>query len=365
MKVPQYSLGIFYLAVTAFSQATFAEDQERIWRSSYFLGRGDAGISIADNEDAIFYNPAGIALGKGIYKRIVLVSPHIEISEDTRNVAREVTQSPDSSGAADIAKEHIGKNQHAGIYNFTGILFRRVAIGVVSSATTDLLVYKSPDAGGLESAKASFVQNNGLTFTLGESLLGDHLQVGTTLKYLQRGQAKFEANVTDIDQVSHLKSSDILGLGYGGGADVGLMLRGGSPRINPSCGLTVMNVGGMTFKAANDGTTALDSLHQVVNVGCAVEPGTKTSHFKLIADYWDLTSALTNDAFKKTHVGGELALGNLMGFTAGLAQGSPSAGFYLDIYLMRLDLGAYTQEVDDRVGVRSDKRYYLRLMMKI
>lgn len=343
------------------SSKVLAEDQERIYRSAYFLGRGDAGLSIADDQDAIFYNPAGVALGKGIFKKVVLLSPHVEISDDTRNLYREmVTEDGDK---VEAVRSHIGKPQHVGVYNFTGVIFRRAALGFVSAGTTDLLVYKSPDAGALESIKGSFVQTNGVTFSLADSFASDHVYLGTTLKYLQRGQAKVDANVMDADKIQDMKSSDVLGVGYGGGADVGLMLRGKEGRINPSCGATVMNAGGTRFKAANENATALDNLHQTVNIGCAVEPGTKTSRFKLIGDYWDITNQLSNNGFKKTHFGMELSILNLVGFTAGLSQGAPSAGFYLNLYLLRLDAGMYTEEVDDRVGVRPDKRLFVRLML--
>ena len=44
----------------------------RLYRSAYFLGRGDTGIADADNHEAILYNPAGLALGKGLIQRICI-----------------------------------------------------------------------------------------------------------------------------------------------------------------------------------------------------------------------------------------------------------------------------------------------------
>ena len=358
MKLIYIKTGLVLALITATARA---EDMQRIYRSAYLLGRGDSGLAIADNEDAIFYNPAGIALGKGLFKKAVFASPMVEGSTAIRDIATRAQSAQSSDDYINIARDNIGKPLHAGIYNFTGLIFRRAALGVVSSAQTDLLVYKAPQYGGLESAKADFVENNGATFSLAQDYLDQKLLVGSTFKYLQRGQAHIDVNMTDVDKVKNMKSGDVLGSGIGGGADVGLMWQNPKARVNPACGLTVMNVGQTRFKALNSNATNVDSLQQTVNFGCALRPGTKYSSFKLLADYWDATSTLTSNYRKKVHMGGEINVFNIVGFTAGMSQGAPSAGFFLNLYLLRFDLGMYTEEMEDRVGVRPDQRFFARL----
>jgi hypothetical protein len=51
----------------------------------------------------------------------------------------------------------------------------------------------------------------------------------------------------------------------------------------------------------------------------------------------------------------------MVGMTGGLNQGYPTAGVYLDLYVLRIDLGFYSEEMGDRVGTRPDTRYFLRL----
>ena len=132
---------------------------QRLYKSAYFLGRGDTGISEADNEDAIFYNPAGLALGKGIFKEVVLASPMVEYSTATKSLVRQLAV--EDANTVDALRSQVGAPQHVGLNNFTGIVLRRVAIGGFVSSNTDILVSQSPDDGGLEHFEASTSENAG------------------------------------------------------------------------------------------------------------------------------------------------------------------------------------------------------------
>jgi hypothetical protein len=351
--------GILYACLLLNQSGALAtEAGQQIYRSAHYLGRGDTGIATADNQEALFYNPAGIARGKGIWKKLVLASPMIEASTDMRDLYKELNASDSDVTAA--LRKRVGKPEHLGIYNFSGLVLRRVGIGVVNSATTDLLIYKSPEQGGLESVDAKFYQTNGLVFGIGESFFSEQLLIGATGKYLQRGQAKFNANITDAQKVKDMKSDDLLVKGTGVGADIGVIFKKQS-RINPSLGLTVQNVGKTKFIPDSSGKE-LDPLEQTVNLGLAIEPGTKTSGFKLLTEYKDIAGTVVDSPYKKIHLGGELTVREIFGVTAGLAQGATSFGLYLDLIVMRLDGGLYIQETDDRAGVRPDKRMFLRLV---
>ncbi|MCX6124496.1 MAG: hypothetical protein NTV34_07065 [Proteobacteria bacterium] len=340
--------------------SAFADDDQRLYQSAYYIGRGNTGIAIADDQEAIIYNPAGIAQGKGIYKRTILLSPMVEFSDDARNLVRELGE--DSSDTTAILKKRVGKNEHVGAYNLTAIVFRRAAIGVLAGATTDILVYKSPDAGGLESVDAKLRETIGPTFTLAESFWNDHLLIGGTFKYLQRGQAQFNANITDSNKLKTLKQSDLFGVGMGASTDFGVMLKG-SGRLEPAFGITTHNLGGTKFTPTTETAPTPDPLKQVIDIGVAVQPGTKVSRFRLLGEYWDATNAHSTSIYKKIHLGGEISIRDAVGFTCGTAQGWSSGGVYIDLYLLRLDAGMYIQEMSDRAGVRPDKRMFLRLAL--
>jgi hypothetical protein len=351
-----FSLGIgclLFLATTA-----KAEDSQRLYRSAYYLGRGDTGLALTDDSEAIMYNPAGIAQGKGVYKRVILASPTLEFSDDARALAKEIKN--DKSDLPATLAKRVGKNEHIGVYNLTAIVLRRASLGVFNGETTDILVYKSPAAGGLEGVKARAVTSNGAVFALAEDFLNQTLFIGGNIKYMHRGEAKVDVNITDADELKNMKSDKVLGTGTGTSVDLGLMwkLRG---RLLPSLGATINNVGGTRFTPSSKVGPAPSALKQLVNLGFAIQPGTKSSRFKILAEYWDATNALDSNALKKTHLGAELSVRDVVGFTGGMAQGWTSGGMYIDLYLLRLDGGIYIQEMSDRVGVRPDKRIFMRL----
>jgi hypothetical protein len=340
------------------SSNAHAEDDQRLYRSAYYLGRGDTGLAIADDAEAVMYNPAGIAQGKGIYKRVILASPMFEASEDARNLAKELSQ--DNPDIPSILKKRVGKNEHIGTYNLTSIVLRRAAIGVFNAATSDILIHKSIEAGGLEGVKARLVTSNGAVFAVAQDFYNQKLFVGANLKYMHRGEANLDANITDAENLKNMQSDNMLGVGMGTSTDLGVMWKIPG-RMETSVGATINNLGGTKFSPANEDAPPPQNLKQLVNLGIAIQPGTRISRFRLLAEYWDATNQLEQSRLSKLHLGGELSVKDMIGVTAGLSEGWSSGGIYLDLYAVRLDAGIYIQEMSDRVGVRPDKRLFFRV----
>jgi hypothetical protein len=336
----------------------YAEDDQRLYRDAYYLGRGDTGLSSTDDQQSLMYNPAGLAVGKGIYKRIILLSPNIEFSDDARTLAKEL--SDDDADTASILRKRVGKNEHIGLYNLTALVLRRASLGIFNSQTTDILVHKAPEAGGLEGVKARLITSNGLVFGLAQDFFNQNLLVGGNIKYLHRGESSISANITESEELKNMKSEDLIRQGLGTSIDLGLIYKIPG-RLDAAIGATVNNVGTTSFSPMEKGKTAPSRLKQVVNLGGSVSPGTKVSRVKLLAEYWDVTNALGMSPLKRLHLGAEISVRDIIGFTAGLSSGWPSGGIYVDLYAARLDAGMYIQEVDDRIGVRPDRRLFARI----
>lgn len=338
------------------SQDANADQFQRVYRSAAFLGRGDTGVAIADNEEAIFYNPAGIALGKGIFKGLTVLSPSFEVSSDTRSLLSEVTSSSNDNIVSTLTRQ-VGNNHHIGFSNFSGILFRRAALGVVTSNETDILVFKNPDQGGLESVDARLYSTSGLTFTLAESFYSDRLLIGATVAYYQRAQAELELGLIEAQNLED--TSDLFGTGTTQPITLGamLLLPGKSTK---SIGLTVHNVGDAYVSPTTAGKR-ISNLKQRIDVGFASETASKAAKARLLVDLVDATGTYTSDFFKKLNLGADVTLGNRLGFSTGLNQGGACVGMFADIWFMRFDMGFYTEEVGAKAGLRSDRRYFMRL----
>lgn len=336
-------------------------EDHRLYRSAYFLGRGDTGIADADSHEAIYYNPAGLALGKGLFKEAVFLSPTAVLSEDTKNLFRKFTV--ENNNSPQTLREHIGENQHIGLNNFSGVVFRRWALGGMVDSKNNILLYKSPDNRGVEIVEASSITNVAATVSIAESFFNDFMLLGSTIKYVQQSYSRISINVLDADNISdQLSNSANEGSYSGTGVDLGAMFRW-SGRTPINLGLTIENLGGLTL--GSEQGDAPRTLPQTVNIGGSAEVGTKFSHMKFYLDFRDILSEVESNFYLKTHLGGELSFANIFGLTFGLNQGYPGLGAFFNIYLLRMDVGTYTQEVGSFAGSRADKRIFIRISTSI
>jgi hypothetical protein len=354
-------LGSFVILKTDVTHADEIETQ-RLYRSPSYLGRGDAGLALSDNHEAIFYNPAGLARGKGLYKETVFASPSVTASEDTKNIGRKIAVEKQTDPRT--IREHVGKNQHVSASNFTGIVFRRMALGVAATSNNNLILQKSPEQRGAEILSAQSVTDIVGTFSLAESFFSEQLLIGTTAKFVSRSSGAVDVNVINSESLDdQFNEDEVLKSLTGYGADLGMMWI--MPGKNPfHLGLTVENVGDISLFADDPSVTG-EVLHQTVNLGIGFEINSHLSRMLIALDYRDLTNAIDASPYKKIHLGGELAVGSFVGLTGGLNQGYLGGGFYVNLYLLRFDAGSYTQEVGTSAGARPDTRYYFRLMVKI
>lgn len=341
----------------------YAKEFPRLYKSAAYLGRGDTGIANAKGEEALFYNPAGLSEGKGIYQEFVAASPMLESSQSTRDVIREVGLQEGSP--VDTLLKQQGVPQHVGLNVFSGLLLRRAAIGAFASNSTTLLLSKDPNAGGMQRVSGDATANAGIVFGLAQGFWKNH-SVGMTAKYVQRTQAAVEVNAVDANKVAELDSDSLAMAGTGTGIDLGYSYRIRSRWNDFAFGLTINDVGNTAY-TPNEPTEiapserALKDMPQTVNMGIELAPGTNLSRFKLLMDVRDLLGATKESDFKKIHIGSELAVGGIMGAAAGLNQGYPTFGLYADTKIIRVDIGSYGEEVGERAGERGDQRFYFRI----
>jgi hypothetical protein len=330
---------------------------DSLYRSPYYLGRGDTGVAVADGHEALFYNPAGLATGKGVYKEIVLVSPSIQSSLKTKDIVRQTIVEEDNS--PETFKSFLGRNMHFSLSNFSGIILRRAAVGLLVSSSTNLLLAKTKEDRGVEGLKAEAAANRVFTFGLAESILSDRLQIGSTFKYLSRNEARLAVSALDTENIADRLTADGVGIERSGfGFDLGLMYS--FTKIPWRLGLHVENAG-TTLLRAGEKDASERRLPQIVTAGVAFQKNTNMSSMLFLIDFRDLAGGTEKDFLKRLHIGTELSFAKVFGFVGGLNQGYPTAGVYLDLLVLRADIGVYTQEVASSVGLRPDQRLYFRL----
>jgi hypothetical protein len=362
----QLFLYIFILYGTNLLSKSLIEGTYYPYESGYFLGRGHTGIALPEpNEEPIFYNPAGLAPGKGFYRKTIFLSPQLVFSQDSKSIMEELALKN-----ADITKTlraHEGIPQNLGISTFSGVLFRKAAIGFYGHSSSHLILFKDPNFGALETLSLQSRTDLGLTLTLASPLWESGFFVGTTFKYIKRAAVDFEANITQADDIENLiGDGKVAMIGTGTGVDLGLLYRIEKGRQAWSLGATIQDVGDTRFTPQKQ--TAIprkdrplkDNL-QALHLGVAWVTKTQASELRLLGDLRDITESYGGGYFKRVHIGGEINILNIVGVTGGLSQGYPTVGCYLDTRILRIDLGMYTEELGIHPGSRPDPRIFLKI----
>ncbi len=362
------------------------------YKSAAFVGRGNAGVAVADYEDALFYNPAGTALydpiplarsphlrfttfeeniapkrDDGLYKRLVIASPMVETSKTAVDEYR-TGSTPDADPVA-LGQRLVGKNLHVGAANFTGVVLRRLAVGAFTYAQGDAMLFKNADYGGLETAAARVDAYAGIAAGIAHDVWKDHLYVGVSYRWLQRGVGHVVAapDMTTEELRDLVTEGEAFGQGRGAGGDVGMILRssqisGGGGKWRLWSGLTVRDVGTTTITPENTPAPDLD-VPQTLNAGIGVDFTNRTNHVRLVVDWRDATRQTERAKRDRLAAGLELWTSGTLGIQGGVSDGYPTAGVFLDLALLRLDAAMYAAEMGAGAGDRRDDRYLARLTL--
>lgn len=345
-------LGVF---LTLFlSSDAFAKAYPNFYSGIRPLGMGNAFTAISDDENALFYNPAGLAEISTL--SVGLVNPTIEASKssvDLYNDSEDI-DTDDSAQLADLLRKYVGEHQHARVSLFPHVGFNvaqcGVMIGYLGQATLDAEI-RDPV---WPEADTSYIFDHGPLVGVGGRIASSNIRIGATVKYISRESLEEIYTATDIaDDNFEDQFEDDLEKGSDLALDLGVLytLPFNWP-VKTHIGLAVQNLPEMDFGVAQDQQTQ-------ANIGLALEKS--FSNFKLLGalDYRDLTHAIgeDDDIPKRLHMGLELQLPKILSVRAGLYQGYATYGLTLDFWIIKLDLASYAEEVGAHAGQREDRRY--------
>ena len=106
------------------------------------LGMGNAFTAVADDENAVFYNPAGLSMMSGL--QLGVVNPQIEIADDSIDFADDAgdVDFDNTSEVADLLRKYTGKPQHVrvGLFPHLGLNIKDVGVlvGALGQGTVDV-----------------------------------------------------------------------------------------------------------------------------------------------------------------------------------------------------------------------------------
>lgn len=341
------------LSVFCFVNGASALELDGFYKGVRPLGMGDAFTAIANDENAAFYNPAGLNSVKS--GRVELINPLVEVSQKALEFVEDMDKIKDDdvSSTIDVLKKYIGVRQHARASLFPNYTRRNFEVGIIGQTKVDFEVHNPP----LPYVDTTAVVDAGGVIALAKGFMDDRLQLGISGTFVQRQGISRRFTAADIasgelDLEKEVKSGTGIGVNLGGIYNLDTILK-------PSIGVSIISAGDMDFGEE------LGKKKQHVNLGLALHKTIWIINSTLAADYKDITGNLGDDTDKgkRLHLGAEFKFPKILSLRGGLNQGYTTYGATIDLWLLKISYARYEEEVGAYAGQRSDDRHVAQVSL--
>jgi hypothetical protein len=328
-----------------------AEEYPTLFRGVRPLGMGGAFLTLSNDENALFYNPAGLNDVKDA--RGAILNPYGAVSENSLGFIRDLQdlEGTDEAAVADLLNQHVGEHQHSQAALFPNFYARNFAFGLLGSATMDLVVRNPANPEVVTDVKADLAGLVGVA----HGFLKQTVQVGVTGKYVRREGVKktFQAAdiVVDFDPFADRAKETDFAFDIGTKVNMPVLFR-------PSIALVVQNIGDLDFEA-------LGTIPQQIHLGVGLQPDFLGLSNTLAIEMHDVTKEIESDddTYKRVHLGAEVRFPKILAVQAGVNQGYYTAGVTLDFRILTVAAATYAEEMGSAAGQRADRRYVAQITL--
>lgn len=408
-KIKLISISILSLFILAFTLYTLhftgsveASEPSAMVRGVRPLGMGGTFIALADDQNAFFYNPAGLALReKAMFTLIELpitiskdtmalysyfqdnktaLEKFDEQSEDTKkkimgDIIDRITlyrvhltlSVPNFNFVTGPIKLANGNKIHWGIGAFSLTDIRlKVNAGIL---VPNLDLWGSSDIIGIVPIVYKW---QSAPFNLPGSV-----SLGTNVKYIVRGRLdETRRSILELENFDPAYQK-----GQGMGLDMGMLYE-----INDqwNTGMMISDFGGTNLKFESTTSAGIkkesfsDVIRPKLNVGMALKPNKiyywpgkswdiGTKHLTLAADLNNITDPdeklFDSTFFMKLHLGAELKW-KMLAFRGGFNQGYPSFGMGLYLLFLKLDYAYYVDELGKFAGTNPEANHMINIAVR-
>jgi hypothetical protein len=317
---------------------------------------GNAFTAIADDEEAIFFNPAGLA---GVRKfSLNLATIGLEVSDELLAEVANIMAIVGNPGV-DSINQLMGKNLYARAQGYASLVLPGFGIAALGDQQTAIRIknpyYPEMTIGG--QTTYGFQMGFGFSILKLKKKRGQ-LRMGLAGKMLWRGGGYQNLSLSQLmafDTSTLLGSIGNMGIGYG--VDSGLQFEYNvKKKITLLAGLAYTNMGGVAFASGADPLAA----NLTAGLGMRVKGWDTVA--TLAFDYSHILDAM--DFRKKTHLGLELQF-PLISLSVGLNQLSLCYGASVDLAIVKVGYVSYAEELSSVSGINPERRHLLNLSMKL
>ena len=349
------------------------------------LGMGNTGIGLSFDENALFYNPAGLASVDSILVGFPFL---MEVSDDSVNIIKEVSKLSGDSKNADIVALLMGKRVHFRslidlnlIMPFGELMTFGAAHGIETQFDFGV---RNPVAIEIDFGfRLDRINNFGFALPVarGRWLVGAGVETiercdiplttatfGTVLNNSDIGSSIGKCELND------LKRAQTFNFGFQRRLETASALK-------MTWGVTANNVGGLKFKRSDNETSPADQ-NPEYSTGFSWQPSWGPLRLLYAIDIRDLTMKHADDTdcqskkstdclWKRLHIGTEIGISPIdsgastFAIRAGFNQGYFTYGFELNPFIffrgLNIQYAVYKTETGSQIGDRPDKRKVFQL----
>lgn len=333
----------------------FAQDLMAGWKSVRALGMGNAYISVVDDADSLFYNPAGLAGVSGVHWTIFDVHGGVNGVEAIQNVMK--LQDAGEDVAATL-QDLYGKRTWAGARAKTAIVVPH--FGIAGFIDTEAGFYATNPAN--TTMRLNYYFDYGVVMGTGFDLIPGIFKLGVSAKRINRTGTTLPTGAATLATLDpEALQSELKRRGTGYGLDVGAVLTLPGP-VKPSLALVYRNLGQTTF-TFDEGAGSPPPIPQQMIIG-----GSLTVDALLVSVTPSIDYAWADrpdiQLGNKIHLGVEVDL-PLLALRAGFNQGYYTAGASVDIGPITVDAATYGVELGEYPGQKEDRRYMVEATFEL
>ena len=351
------------------------------------LGMGNTGIGLSFDENALFYNPAGLV---GVDKILVGFPILNEVSDDSVKIIKEIRELVEDKNTSGIAALLMGKRVHYRLLTDLNLILpfgELMTFGMARGLETQFdLGVRNPVSIEID---FGFRLDSFTNLGFGMPVARGRWLVGAGVETVERCDIPLRTTTigtiltnTDLEtiygkcELNNLKRAQTFNFGFQRRLETAHALK-------MIWGMTANNIGGLKFDRSDNETNPNPSDQNLeLSTGLSFQPSWGPVRMLYAIDLRDLTMNHADDTYcqsnkgtdciwKRLHIGTEFGFfpidsgASTFAVRAGFNQGYFTYGFELNPFIffrfLNIQVAVYKTETGDQIGDRPDKRKVLQI----